>query len=265
MPVLLLLIDKRGFSQVLIKTVQIDKAFERGYSVKKSIFFIVLLIVLAAFYKYGMKSVTVTAKNIQQSTDLISIDLKIPVVSGMINQKIQGKINGQFEKDALDFRKEIEKLSVQGKQDADNSGFPFRKFDSTTAFEVAYNKNSLLSIPVEYYQFTGGAHGSTEKKPYYYDLKTGRVIALGDIFKEGYNYKEANNQEVKRQIKEKNDLYFTQPGMEFQTIKENQPFYFVDGGLTIYFAQYEIAPYAAGIPEFKLPFTLFGNNVKIKG
>jgi len=126
------------------------------------------------------------------------------------------------------------------------------------------NKNGLLSIPVEYYQFTGGAHGATEKRPYNFDLKTGRVIVLGDIFKEGYNYKKVINQEIKRQIKENNDLYFTGPGMGFETIKVNQPFYLVDGGLTVYFAQYEIAPYADGIPEFKLPFTLFGNNVKIK-
>lgn len=231
---------------------------------KKSFFTVLFLLLVIAFYGCGSKPVTVTTKSVQQNTDLINIDLKIPVVSGIKDQKIQNAINGQFEKDALDFREEIESLSVLGEQEAKNAGFPFRKFDATTAFKVAYNKNGLLSIPVEYYQFTGGAHGATEKRPYNYDLKTGRVITLGDIFKKGYNYKEAINKEVKRQIKEKNDLYFSQPGMEFQTIKENQPFYLVDDGLTVYFAQYEIAPYAAGIPEFKLPFTLFDNNVKIK-
>ncbi len=60
----------------------------------------------------------------------------------------------------------------------------------------------------------------------------------------------------------------------FKTISDNQAFYIVDAegsvssvdyqDLVVYFGLYEIAPYASGIPEFKIPFTLI-KDVKADG
>ena len=128
---------------------------------------------------------------------------------------------------------------------------------------MAYNQDGLLSITVDYYQFDGGAHGGTDRRPYNYDLTTGQELALQDLFKQGVKYMEIINREIRKQIAANPEGgYFTQPDMEFKTIADNQPFYLTDGGLVVYFGQYEIAPYAAGIPEFRLPFSLFKGTVQ---
>ncbi|MFA7078597.1 MAG: RsiV family protein [Syntrophomonas sp.] len=43
---------------------------------------------------------------------------------------------------------------------------------------------------------------------------------------------------------------------------ENQSYYIQNGVLVVYFSQYEIAPYAAGIPEFKIPLSNFQDGIR---
>ena len=51
--------------------------------------------------------------------------------------------------------------------------------------------------------------------------------------------------------------------MGFMGIDKQQSFYIKDGHLVVYFGLYEIAPYVAGIQEFKLPLDSFGSNLRI--
>ena len=39
---------------------------------------------------------------------------------------------------------------------------------------------------------------------------------------------------------------------EFKSIEDKQKFYIQDDNIVVYFDLYDIAPYAAGIPEFKI-------------
>ena len=41
------------------------------------------------------------------------------------------------------------------------------------------------------------------------------------------------------------------------TVDNQRPFYFYENGIVIKFQQYEIAPYAAGMPEVKIPYSVF--------
>jgi len=206
---------------------------------------------------------TVTTNQVQQNSDAIQVDLSIPVIAGLQDSKIQQQLNNQFDQDALSFDNDISTQAAEDIKQAANSGYPFQQYNATTAYKVAYNQNGLLSVTVDYYQYTGGAHGGTERRPYNYDLETGQELSLQDLFKTGVDYKPIINQDVAAQIKTSPvKEYFTIPGMEFKTIDDNQPFYLTDGGLVIYFGQYEIAPYVAGIPEFQIPFSLFKDGVK---
>jgi hypothetical protein len=206
---------------------------------------------------------TITTKQVQQNSETIQVDLSIPVIDGLQDSKLQQQLNNRFEQDASTFETDIETQAGEDIKEAAKSGYPFRQYNATTAYKVAYNQNGLLSITVDYYQFTGGAHGATERRPYNYDLETGTELSLQDLFKAGVNYKEILNREIAAQIKANPEGgYFTQPEMGFETIGDNQPFYLTDGGLVVYFAQYEIAPYVAGIPEFKIPFSLLKDSVE---
>jgi hypothetical protein len=198
---------------------------------------------------------TITTKQVQQNSETIQVDLSIPVLAGLRDSKLQQQLNNRFEQEASIFMTGIETQAGEDIKEAAKSGYPFRQYNATSTYKAAYNQNGLLSITVDYYQFTGGAHGATERKPYNYDLETGKELSLQDLFKAGVNYKEILNREIAAQIKANPEGdYFTQPEMGFETIDDDQPFYLTDGGLVVYFAQYEIAPYVAGIPEFKILF-----------
>ncbi|MFZ5644773.1 MAG: DUF3298 and DUF4163 domain-containing protein [Bacillota bacterium] len=208
-------------------------------------------------------SVQVIGKELKDNGEYFEIHLKIPVIDGLEDKDLQAKLNAGFEKAVVDRKeilaKEARELALESKK----QGFPFWPFQLWTDYRVNYNKNGILSLYIEIYEYTGGAHGMTVRIPYNINLKNGKIIALKEIFREGVDYRGVLNREIARQIDEKKDMFFTQGDMGFKTIAENQPFYIEEGGMVVYFGLYEISPYAAGIPEFKLPFTLFKEELNL--
>ena len=101
----------------------------------------------------------------------------------------------------------------------------------------------------------------TERRPYNIDLESGQDLALKDLFVDNYDYASIINQEIKNQISNGEPIYF-EGDMGFQGISEAQAFYLQDDALVMVFQQYEIAPYAAGIPEFTIPLSLFGDKFR---
>lgn len=119
----------------------------------------------------------------------------------------------------------------------------------------------IVSLYIDYYQYTGGAHGATTRKSYNIDELTGEILTLKDLFKEEYNYKNIIDSSIRNEINKNPDMYFS--GKEgFNGIDEKTKFYIEDGNLVIYYGQYEIAPYVAGMPEFRMPINIFEGNFK---
>ncbi len=201
--------------------------------------------------------IQVTAKEVKYKNDWIDVNLQIPVISGLNNTAMQESLNNTLENDALQFKNPLEKDAEEYyQQAAGNEELHFWPYAAYTEFITVYDKNNLLSITVDYYDYTGGAHGYTERVAYNYDLVSGEEIKLNDLFMDSYDFKTILDQEVQRQIKQDLEIYFGDDLSSYQGINEDQPYYIEDDGLIVYFGLYEIAPYAAGIREFKVPFTL---------
>ncbi len=136
-------------------------------------------------------------------------------------------------------------------------------FVADASYEVKKNTVSTISILIKYYKYSGGAHGYYEYVPYNIDLRNGDNLTLKDIFKKDVGYKEVIDKEVEKQIKElgkkEKDL---DKVYDFYGIKENQKFYLKDDEIVIYFDLYDIAPYAAGIPEFPIAIDNIKNQIK---
>ena len=211
--------------------------------------------------------VQLTGKAIKDNGELLQLSLNIPVVGGMENREIQSQINAAFEKYAAERKEAMAKGAGDFAREAKKQGFPFRPYELWIDYKVTYNKSGLLSLYTECYEYTGGAHGLTVRTQYNLSLNTGKEIALGELFREGTDYKGIINQEIARQISAEPNKFFPAGDMGFKTIADNQSFYFEEGGIVIYFGLYEIAPYASGIPEFKIPFALFkeGLNIDLAG
>jgi hypothetical protein len=205
--------------------------------------------------------IKISTKEIKYADQYIEENIKIPVIEGLSNMSIQDRINLSFEKDALDFKNIIEKQSKDGFEEAKSAGYPFHAYQAYIEYKVTYNKDNLLSIPVTYYSYIGGAHGITNIISRNINLKIGKDIAIKDMFKEGVNYKDIIKQEVIKQIKLQPEIYFEDAIKTVEGSNEKFSFYIEDGNIVVYYSLYSIAPYSSGIREFKIPFEVFKDGI----
>lgn len=208
-------------------------------------------------------NIKIENKNIKETTDYVQVNLNIPILTIIGDKKISTKINDEIYNDVLVWRNELTEEAKSYNNDYKNYNIEFSPFILDTKYKVTYNKNNILSIPMLYYQYSGGAHGLTTEKSYNFNLKTGEVIKLENLFRDGFDYNTKINQYIKDKIAKKPEEYFDN-GTVFKGIKTKQDFYISNDGIVVYFQLYEISPYAGGIREFKIPFSFLESGLKYK-
>ncbi|SDL81785.1 DUF3298 and DUF4163 domain-containing protein [Sediminibacillus halophilus] len=208
-------------------------------------------------------SIVIGAKVIQEKTDFVSIDLNIPVISGLSDRKFEKRLNNDIKKQAMEAKKEIIVQAKQAQNDTIQENRPFNPYELKIDYNLK-NTDQILSFTITTYSYTGGAHGITATDYYNIDLKTNQKLVLKDLFKENSNYRETIDQEIHRKIKEQENAeegsYFHPDDLftgasAFQGISDDQSFYIENGNLVIAFAQYEIAPGYMGEPAFHIPLS----------
>lgn len=165
-----------------------------------------------------------------------------PYIEGFENPDTQDAVNLALEKIFTDPRKDpasIEYMQINDVFSADLMG-------------------NLLVIERSGYDFPFGApHGSPFRFYYYIDIRSGRFYKFKDLFIEGTDYIGKINSiissEINADLASEEPTFFTDDA-GFKTISEEPLFILGREAITIYFAPYEIAPYAAGFPEFLIPF-----------
>lgn len=208
------------------------------------------------------KGVQIESKELNYSNDKVEVNIKFPKIqwkgelkgnsrieAPIIKEDIALKINKEIEDYTMAFKNNIEKGAAKYKEKCDNSGNKFNVQVAKSDYKVTYNSDNILSILIEYYEYTGGAHGMTYKINFNYYIDTGDKINLSSLFKEGFNYKEKIDESIKESMSKHPEIYFED---KFQGINDDTSFYITKEGVVIYFPLYEIAPYSTGIPEFTL-------------
>ena len=152
------------------------------------------------------------------------------------------------------FRTKLYRMAVEQYLDDIKNGFPVHVFEALQTFEVTYNKACIISLYFDNYRYTGGAHGLTVRTSQTWNLKTGKMLKLRELYKCSDNYKSYIKKKIIEQIRENPDIYFENyEELVEQTFDVNN-FYCTPQGVVVYFQQYDIAPYASGIREFLLPY-----------
>lgn len=184
---------------------------------------------------------------LKKSYNGATVKANFPQLKDMTNKKVELKINDLFMKNALI-------LDKQARKDSKGLKKPQKiKNIYISDYKVKHNKNNRLSIVFTNYSDFGGAHGMTDQIAYTINMKTGKLYTLKEVAKEDPKYKAKINAIIKKQIKQRK-LDLIEP---FKTISNNQSFYLQGDHLVVYFGLYEYTPYAAGIPEFKIPLNTF--------
>jgi len=168
-----------------------------------------------------------------------NINLFYPVVTGMANQSIQYSINNRIHSLVIDL------IVKQGYYDNPQT-------QVTGWYEIKTNERGILSLSIGNYSYVPmAAHGLTIIKSLTFDIHTGKLYQLSDLFKPGSNYIRLISDNIREQIKER-DIPLLD---EFQGINPNQDYYMADKALVVYFQAYEITPYVVGLPMF--PISVF--------
>lgn len=162
-----------------------------------------------------------------------------PVIEGMPDVINEQRINIRMKQLA-----EVKKLPINNAKEEIYTG----------DYDVIYYKKNLVVIELNGYHYTvGTSHGLPTRVHTLIQLETGRILMLRDLFKAGVDYVENLSKRIRTIITDA-PAYSYVFSESFQGIKPNQPFYVSDDALHLYFAPYEIGPYSAGFPTFRIPF-----------
>ncbi|ENQ3080205.1 DUF3298 and DUF4163 domain-containing protein [Bacillus multifaciens] len=181
--------------------------------------------------------------------------LNYPQFRNIPNEKFQKKVNRYYEKSITEFKRRLEKDAKTYYEQFKETDAPFHPYVANVDYKIGFNTFPLLSLYVNYYQYTGGAHGMYEWKANTFDIEQNKPLRLADLFQKDSQYENIIKTEIVRQIEQNKENFF--PDASEKVMNEKKLKYVLEqDNLMIYFPLYEIAPYVSGIPQFRIPYTL---------
>jgi hypothetical protein len=181
------------------------------------------------------------------------INIDYPQIADLTNTDVQLKVNKFLEeefKQSIAWYDEIQNDSTYYEDMTYDMQYSFE-----TGYTVEYNSENFISIVLNHYQFTGGAHGNYFALGYNIRISDGKNLTLKDIINS--DSFDILKDECEQAILES---YQTSTLMEaglFEdeiVIEDDQDFYITPTSLVIQFDPYEVGPYAMGEIVAEIPF-----------
>lgn len=191
---------------------------------------------------------------------IMSYTIKYPYFQSVKCQLILSKLNLYYRSRAKMYEKtdimRLYQLAMVEYEYAVANNFPFRQFEAYVDYNVTYNQDDILSLYFDKYEYTGGAHGMTYRSSDTWDIIGSRRIELCELFPEYTDCREHIISIILGHIKEEMNseeaFYFEDYEERVRETFRLDNYYISKEGVISYFQQYDIAPYAFGIPEFIL-------------
>lgn len=134
-------------------------------------------------------------------------------------------------------------------------GFPIQTWEAIEEFKITEQTDDNVSLYMDRYEYTGGAHGNTVRSAQTWILPKGRPVSLHELFacpqEESMQYL---FRVIEAQIKREPEIYFENAVELAQKNFNEENFYCTPGGLVVFYQQYDIAPYSSGIRTFLIPY-----------
>lgn len=208
-----------------------------------------------------IQKITIEKQMNHMGVPVLHYRIEYPQFGNARGRKGLESINRYYRNLAMELQETYETVNyadaVESFQYSEENQYPFHMYEALSAYTVPYQQNDLLSLFYDHYTYTGGAHGSTVRVSDTWKLKDGCRVSLyqlsGDPAGTRKVILDRINDQIAAQIKTGEGMYFDD---YVKLTAENfrpENFYLTPEGLVIYYQQYDIAPYASGIPEFTLP------------
>jgi len=121
--------------------------------------------------------------------------------------------------------------------------------------KLILQNNNFISLEVERYSFSAGAHGMGWIDFIHHDLKTGKRLYLNDFFKSIDKLMKLTESSFRKQMELKENDDLEKSGFWFTNNKFhiNENFCFRNDSIEFMYNQYEIAPFSMGSILIKVP------------
>jgi hypothetical protein len=149
----------------------------------------------------------------------------------------------------------IEDLADAFLQDASDMAMASRQgWELTATVKKQGRRGDVITLSMETYEYTGGAHGLPSVQYFHWDLAKQQSVKLNDMLVPGQQaafWEKAREQHTAWLNKENLD----------QAFRDSWPFdktdnvFFTDKGLVLQYNVYHIAPYAMGQPTLTIPYS----------
>lgn len=201
----------------------------------------------------------------QSCEDCPAVTIDIPEASE--NSKVAKSVNTALKEElisALLFDDELEVHTINDAITSFNNGYAEMKTlfaDESAEWEanikgaVVFEDASLLTIELNSYVFTGGAHGYTSKRFLNFDKTKGAELENWELFKSTKEFEEFAEAKFREQESIPENESINHTGLMF----EQDSFYlpenigFTEKGIKLLYNPYEVASYADGAIELVLP------------
>ena len=203
-----------------------------------------------------------------EDTPILQYQLEYPVISSPQNLKTAEKINEFYRRKVKKLMEMIEKTlqkeAIRDYQTSIKNKLPIHRYEVNLSYTITYNRSCTLSLYMQEYCYSGGAHGATQQSSQTWSIDTGRQLAIRELLANGRGDIAKLLEEVTRQITQDEDRqtkYFADNEKQVRKQFEPKQFYITKDGIVIYYQQYDIAPYATGIPTFLIPREVLAGKV----
>ncbi|WP_277668622.1 DUF3298 and DUF4163 domain-containing protein [Caproiciproducens galactitolivorans] len=192
-----------------------------------------------------------------KTEDDVQIQTAIPVYSGFSAAE---KLNKEIRKISVDGIAEVKEM---GKDLGDSAAEKHLYF---TSFFDSFLDGDVLSVWIYSENYTGGAHGFRWLRTFNVNTKTGETYETpGALFKDPQAGTKLITDKILADIQRHPELYFPEAAQTVKDLNGKYSFYLDGQNLVVYFQLYDIAPYAAGIQEFKFPLKDLQTKIPLGG
>ncbi|MBQ4054741.1 MAG: DUF3298 domain-containing protein [Clostridia bacterium] len=124
------------------------------------------------------------------------------------------------------------------------------------SYEVKKSSDAVVSVLLSVHSYTGGAHGHTVYKAVNFDLNSAKSIDMqyvtGVPAEEYTPFLKSNILEKMRNSTD--NMYFSTEDGVLDDCFDDTQFVITESGITVFFQEYDIAPFAAGAQMFDIPY-----------
>ncbi len=134
------------------------------------------------------------------------------------------------------------------------TGLPFTGYAVTDQADAGRVDGAVVSVVFTAVDNTGGAHGNTAATAMNFEAATGRQLTVADLGDDREALNGAVTAAVEAAIAANPEGYYPYAADEAASLLTDGGWYFSDQGLTVLCDPYRMAPYAAGVLRFTVPY-----------